>query len=42
MKIGVCYYRDDNGFLYMAESFIDENGVVTTVNTLVNEPVPTE
>lgn len=36
-KTGECYWRDDEGSLWLAESFIDENGVVSTQDTLVIE-----
>jgi len=35
MKTGECFFRDDDGRLWLAESFIDIDGVVTTVNTLM-------
>lgn len=37
MKTGECYFRDEEGQLWLAESFEDENQFVTTVNTLIGE-----
>lgn len=37
IKNGKVYFRDPDGALYLAESFVDENGVVTTEHTLVEE-----
>lgn len=31
MKTGECYYRDENNILWLAVSYIDDEGVVTTV-----------
>lgn len=36
-KTGECYYRDDAGALWLAESFVDAKGVVTTTDTLVEQ-----
>ena len=36
-KTGECYYRDAAGKLWLAESFIDDVGVVTTQDTEVQE-----
>lgn len=33
-KTGECYFRDEEGQLWLAESFVDENGVTTTEDTL--------
>jgi len=35
MKTGECYFRDDAGALWLAESFQDEAGVVTSIQTLI-------
>ncbi len=35
MKTGECYYLDDAGQLWLACSYCDENGVVTTVQVPV-------
>lgn len=35
VKTGECYYRDEYGDLWLAESFCDSAGVVTTQNTRV-------
>lgn len=32
MKTGECYYRDENDILWLAVSYIDEDGTVTTVS----------
>lgn len=34
-KTGECYYRYDSGALWLAESWVDDNGVVTTKENLV-------
>lgn len=36
-KTGECYFRDDEGNLWIAESFCDKLGVVTTVSTQIQE-----
>ena len=36
-KTGECYYRDDEGQLWLAESFVDAKGVTTTQQHLVEE-----
>ena len=36
-KIGECYFRDDDGNLWIAESFCDKLGVVTTRSTQIQE-----
>lgn len=38
-KTGECNYRDEAGALWMAESFIDEEGNTKTTDTLI-EPAP--
>jgi len=38
IKTGECYFRDDNGSLWLAESF-EEDGVVTTQSILIEEAV---
>ena len=41
-KTGACYWRDEAGDLWLAESFEDEaTGEVTTTNTLISPPEPT-
>ncbi|CAB4134037.1 hypothetical protein UFOVP273_6 [uncultured Caudovirales phage] len=37
IKTGEVYYRDENGALYLAESWITELGEVYTTDTLVQE-----
>lgn len=37
MKTGECYYRDDAGRLWLGETFVDEEGVTRTTQTLVVE-----
>lgn len=37
MKSGECYYRDEDGNLWIAESFVDDKGVVTTEAKQVQE-----
>lgn len=32
MKTGECYYLDENGSLWLAVSYQDESGVVTTTS----------
>ena len=36
MKTGECYFRDENGDLYVAESF-EENGEVITKTMLIEK-----
>jgi len=36
-KTGECYFIDDNGCLWLATSYIDDNGNVTTENRLAEE-----
>ena len=35
IKAGECMYRDEEGNLCLAESFVDENGEVTTKVTII-------
>jgi hypothetical protein len=35
IKTGECYFRDEEGALWCAASYVDEGGVVTTEQTLV-------
>ncbi len=37
METGRVFYRDDEGLLWEAVSYQDENGVVTTQATLIPE-----
>ena len=37
IKTGECFYRDELGDLYLAESFIDPEGIVSTKNTLIEK-----
>lgn len=37
MKTGEVFWRDEEGILWLCESFEDENGVVTTQTTRVEE-----
>lgn len=37
-KTGECYWRDDAGQLWLAESFVDEHGTVETLNHKIDEP----
>ena len=37
-KTGECYYRDDEGQLWLAESFVDGKGVTTTETRGVDDP----
>lgn len=37
IKTGECFYQDELGDLYLAESFIDPEGVVSTKNTLIEK-----
>lgn len=41
VKTGECYWRDDVGQLFLAESFQDENGRVETTKTMVDENAAT-
>lgn len=36
-KTGEVFYRDENGQLWLAESFVDENGEVVTQDIIVEE-----
>ena len=35
MKTGECYFRVENGDLWLSESFVDENGAVSTVQNFI-------
>lgn len=37
VKNGECYYRDPDGSLWLAQSYIDENGEVTTQSLFVED-----
>lgn len=37
IKTGECYYRDEDNNLWRAESYVDDEGKVTTVTTKVEE-----
>lgn len=37
IKTGECYYRDEDGKLWLAESFVDKDGNVTTQSVEVTE-----
>nr|WP_294863970.1 hypothetical protein [uncultured Pseudogulbenkiania sp.] len=37
MKTGECYYRDEADRLWLAETFVDEDGVATSTQTYVKE-----
>lgn len=37
VKTGEAYYRDEDGVLWLAETFVDEEGTVTTQHTEVKE-----
>ena len=39
VKTGECFFRDESGALWLAESFISEDGTVTTQQIEV-EPAP--
>lgn len=42
-KTGECYFRDEAGALWLAESFVNAAGECSTTDTLVEaapEPVP--
>jgi hypothetical protein len=36
-KTGECYYRDEAGVLWLAESFVDEKGMVTSEDREIEE-----
>lgn len=36
-KTGECYFRDDSDQLWVAESFVDDKGVVITKHTIATE-----
>ncbi len=36
IKTGECYFRDEDGFLWLAESF-EQEGFVTTKTTKIEE-----
>lgn len=36
-KPGECYYRDEAGQLWLAESWMDEDGAVTSTATAVGD-----
>lgn len=36
-KTGECYFRDEEGVLWLAESFVDEDGYVTTQHIQIDE-----
>ncbi|MBI3144921.1 MAG: hypothetical protein HYZ18_06550 [Pseudogulbenkiania sp.] len=37
MQTCECYYRDDAGRLWLAETFMDDEGATSTTQTLVEE-----
>ena len=37
MEAGRVFYRDDNGQLWLAVSYVDEDGVTTTQSVAVDE-----
>lgn len=37
MKNGECFFRDEADNLWLAESFVDEFGVVTTTCSLIEQ-----
>jgi len=37
VKTGECYSRDEDGNLWIAESYVDQNGQVTTQSMKVDE-----
>jgi hypothetical protein len=37
MKTGECYERDEEGKLWLCESFIDENNYTYSTKTLIEE-----
>lgn len=38
-KTGEVYWRDEDGALWLAETFVDKKGVTSTTQTLI-EPAP--
>lgn len=40
-KTGECYYRDEAGALWLAESFVSATGECTTTDTLVEPATDT-
>lgn len=36
-KTGECFFRDEEGALWLSESFEDENGIVESVNRKIDE-----
>ena len=38
-KTGECFFREEDGSLWLAESFVDDKGVVTT-QQMQSEPAP--
>lgn len=41
-KTGECNYRDEEGNLCLAESFVDSNGEVTTEISILEEAISDE
>ena len=39
MKTGEVYFRDEEGVLWLCESFVDDGGAVTTKQTRVDDAV---
>ena len=39
-KTGECLYLDENGNLCLAESFVDKDGVCTSISTVVQYSEP--
>lgn len=37
VKTGECFFRDEDGKLWLASSYQDENGVVDTVQVEIEE-----
>ena len=37
METGRCYYRDEEGLLWVAISYCDETGTVTTIDVSIDE-----
>ena len=35
MKTGECYFRKENGDLWLAESFINDNGLVISTEVFI-------
>jgi hypothetical protein len=35
VKTGECYFRDENGLLWLAISYVDQDGVVSTVQVQI-------